>query len=435
MSPELLTAGMFGLLLVFILAGVSLAFALGSVAVIFVVIMNGLNGLFPILSATFASMWSISLAAIPLFVMMGISLGKSKIASDLYLTFHLWSGKVNGGLLVGTTGFASLLSAMTGSCAASTLTTGMVGMPAMDKHGYDKKFVLGTIGAAGTLGILIPPSITLIVIGMSTGLSIGKLFMGGLIAGLGMLAVILAYVIIKANLQPEKAPAATESVPLAEKIHSLRAVILPVGIISVVLLSIFLGIATPTEAAAVGAAAVLIAIAIRGELNWDFLKEVSYSTATMSGMVLWIIFGASAFVSVYSAANGIDFIQSFLLSLDISPWLLILIMQVAGFILGMFLDPIGIILLVMPIFMPVVTQLGFDPIWFAVIFQLNLCVGYISPPFGYNIFYLKTLSPQTSILDLYRSVFPYVVLMILFGVFLLAFPSILTDGVRLLTKS
>ncbi|WP_289103317.1 TRAP transporter large permease subunit [uncultured Marinobacter sp.] len=435
MSPELLTAGMFGLLLVFILAGVSLAFALGSVAVIFVVIMNGLNGLFPILSATFASMWSISLAAIPLFVMMGISLGKSKIASDLYLAFHLWSGKVNGGLLVGTTGFASLLSAMTGSCAASTLTTGMVGMPAMDKHGYDKKFVLGTIGAAGTLGILIPPSITLIVIGMSTGLSIGKLFMGGLIAGLGMLAVILAYVIIKANLQPEKAPAATESVPLAEKIHSLRAVILPVGIISVVLLSIFLGIATPTEAAAVGAAAVLIAIAIRGELNWDFLKEVSYSTATMSGMVLWIIFGASAFVSVYSAANGIDFIQSFLLSLDISPWLLILIMQVAGFILGMFLDPIGIILLVMPIFMPVVTQLGFDPIWFAVIFQLNLCVGYISPPFGYNIFYLKTLSPQTSILDLYRSVFPYVVLMILFGVFLLAFPSILTDGVRLLTKS
>ncbi|TVT33373.1 TRAP transporter large permease [Marinobacter vinifirmus] len=435
MSPELLTAGMFGLLLVFILAGVSLAFALGSVAVIFVVIMNGLNGLFPILSATFASMWSISLAAIPLFVMMGISLGKSKIASDLYIAFHLWSGKVNGGLLVGTTGFASLLSAMTGSCAASTLTTGMVGMPAMDKHGYDKKFVLGTIGAAGTLGILIPPSITLIVIGMSTGLSIGKLFMGGLIAGLGMLAVILAYVIIKANLQPEKAPAATESVPLAEKIHSLRAVILPVGIISVVLLSIFLGIATPTEAAAVGAAAVLIAIAIRGELNWDFLKEVSYSTATMSGMVLWIIFGASAFVSVYSAANGIDFIQSFLLSLDISPWLLILIMQVAGFILGMFLDPIGIILLVMPIFMPVVTQLGFDPIWFAVIFQLNLCVGYISPPFGYNIFYLKTLSPQTSILDLYRSVFPYVVLMILFGVFLLAFPSILTDGVRLLTKS
>lgn len=435
MSPELLTAGMFGLLLVFILAGVSLAFALGSVAVIFVVIMNGLNGLFPILSATFASMWSISLAAIPLFVMMGISLGKSKIASDLYLAFHLWSGKVNGGLLVGTTGFASLLSAMTGSCAASTLTTGMVGMPAMDKHGYDKKFVLGTIGAAGTLGILIPPSITLIVIGMSTGLSIGKLFMGGLIAGLGMLAVILAYVIMKANLQPEKAPAATESVPMAEKIHSLRAVILPVGIISVVLLSIFLGIATPTEAAAVGAAAVLIAIAIRGELNWDFLKEVSYSTATMSGMVLWIIFGASAFVSVYSAANGIDFIQSFLLSLDISPWLLILIMQVAGFVLGMFLDPIGIILLVMPIFMPVVTQLGFDPIWFAVIFQLNLCVGYISPPFGYNIFYLKTLSPQTSILDLYRSVFPYVVLMILFGVFLLAFPSILTDGVRLLTKS
>ncbi|NWN91876.1 TRAP transporter large permease subunit [Marinobacter adhaerens] len=435
MSPELLTAGMFGLLLAFIILGVSLAFALGAVAVIFVVIMNGTGGLFPILSATFSSMWSISLAAIPLFVMMGISLGKSKIASDLYHAFHLWSGKVNGGLLVGTTGFASLLSAMTGSCAASTLTTGMVGMPNMDKHGYDKKLVLGTIGAAGTLGILIPPSITLIVIGMSTGLSIGKLFMGGLIAGLGMLAVILLYVITIANLQPEKAPATSESVPLRDKIRSLRAIILPLVIISVVLLSIFLGMATPTEAAAVGAAAVLIAVAIRGELNWSFIKDVSYSTATMSGMVIWIIFGASAFVSVYSAAKGIDFVQSFLLALDLSPWFLIVIMQIAGFILGMFLDPIGIILLVMPMFMPVVIELGFDPIWFAVIFQLNLCVGYISPPFGYNIFYLKTLSPRTPILELYKSVLPYVVIMILFGVFLLAFPSIITDGVKLLTRS
>jgi TRAP-type mannitol/chloroaromatic compound transport system permease large subunit len=153
----------------------------------------------------------------------------------------------------------------------------------------------------------------------------------------------------------------------------------------------------------------------------------------MSGMVIWIIFGASAFVSVYSAANGINFVQSFLLSLELSPWLLIVIMQIAGFILGMFLDPIGIILLVMPIFMPVVIELGFDPIWFAVIFQLNLCVGYISPPFGYNIFYLKTLSPKTPILELYKSVLPFVVIMILFGVFLLAFPSIITEGVKILT--
>ena len=433
MSPELLTAGMFGLLLVLILAGVSLAFALGSVAVIFTVIMNGTSGLFPILSATFGSMWSISLAAIPLFVMMGVSLGKSKIASDLYRAFYLWSGKLNGGLLIGTTGFASLLSAMTGSCAASTLTTGMVGMPAMERHNYDKRLVLGTIGAAGTLGILIPPSITLIVIGMSTGLSIGKLFMGGLIAGIGMLLVILAYVIVIANLQPEKAPASAESIPFRDKIRSLRSIVLPITIVAIVLLSIFLGMATPTEAAAVGAAAVLIAIAIRGEFSWSFIKDVSYSTATMSGMVIWIIFGASAFVSVYSAANGINFVQSFLLSLELSPWLLIVIMQIAGFVLGMFLDPIGIILLVMPIFMPVVIELGFDPIWFAVIFQLNLCVGYISPPFGYNIFYLKTLSPKTPILELYKSVLPFVVIMILFGVFLLAFPSIITEGVKILT--
>lgn len=435
MTPEILTIGMFGLLLLLIIFGVSLAFALGATAVIFTVILNGTSGLFPILSATFGSMWSISLAAIPLFVMMGVALGKSKIASDLYKVFYLWSGRVNGGLLVGTTGFAAVLSAMTGSCAASTLTTGMVGIPAMDRHNYDKKFVLGTIGAAGTLGILIPPSITLIVIGMTTGLSVGKLFMGGLVAGLGMLAIMLLYVLIKANLNPNSAPSTGESVPLSVKIKSLRSVILPLIIVSVVLFSIFLGIATPTEAAAVGAGAVILAIASRGEITWDFIKDVTTSTATMTGMVLWIVFGASAFVSTYSGANGIEFLKSLLLSLDLSPWILVLMMQVVGFILGMFLDPIGIILLVMPIFMPVVIELGFDPIWFAIIFQLNLCVGYISPPFGYNIFYLKTLSPETPVMDLYKSVMPYVILMIGFGLFLLAFPSIITESVSMLTKA
>lgn len=262
MSPEILTMGMFGLLILLIMMGVSLSFALGGVAVIFSVMLNGVGGLYPIVSATFGSMWSVLLAAIPLFVLMGVALGRSKISSDLYNAFYLWSGRVNGGLLLGTTGFASVLSAMTGSCAASTLTTGMVGMPSMERHGYDRKFVLGTIGAAGTLGILIPPSITLIVIGMTTGLSVGKLFMGGLVAGLGVLAVMLIYVAIRARLNPESAPSTGESVPLKVKLAALRSVIAPVLIVSVVLLSIFMGLATPTEAAGVGAFAVLVAVAL-----------------------------------------------------------------------------------------------------------------------------------------------------------------------------
>lgn len=432
MSPEILTIGMFGVLLLMIMMGVSLSFALGGVAVIFSLILHGTNGLFPVISATFGSMWSVLLAAIPLFVFMGVALGRSKISSDLYNAFYLWSGRVNGGLLMGTTGFAAVLSAMTGSCAASTLTTGMVGMPSMERHGYDRKFVLGTIGAAGTLGILIPPSITLIVIGMTTGLSVGKLFMGGLVAGVGVLAVLLIYVGVRAWLNPASAPSTDQSVPMKEKIASLRSVIAPLLIVTIVLLSIFMGLATPTEAAGVGALAVLVAVAFRGELNLRFIREVSYSTASMTGMVIWIVFGASAFVSVYSAAGGISFMQGLLLGLEVNPWTLIIVMQLVALVLGMFLDPIGIILLVMPIFFPVVVQLGFDPFWFAIIFQLNLCIGYITPPFGYNIFYLKSLSPETPIMELYKAVMPYVILMISCGILFMAFPGILTGSMNAL---
>ena len=431
MSPELLTVGMFGSLLILIMLGVSLSFALGGVAVVFTLILSGTAGLFPMISAVFGTMWSVLLAAIPLFIFMGVALGRSQISADLYRAFYLWSGRVNGGLLLGTTGFASVLSAMTGSCAASTLTTGMVGMPAMERHGYDRSFVLGTIGAAGTLGILIPPSITLIVIGLVTGLSVGRLFMGGLI----VLTVFLVFVTIKARMRPELAPATDMAVPMMDKIKALRSVIAPLMIIVVVLSSIFMGLATPTEAAGVGAAAVVVAVALRGELTLKFIREVSYSTASTTGMVIWIVFGAVSFVSVYSGAGGIQFLQRVLLGIDVEPWMLIVIMQLIGLVLGMFLDPIGIILLVLPIFFPVVQMLGFDPLWFAVIFQLNLCIGYITPPFGYNIFYLKSLSPETPILDLYKAVFPYVLLMLACGAVFLLFPSILVEGINLLYRS
>lgn len=434
MSPELLTAGMFGALLLLIMLGVSLSFALGGVAVVFTLILSGPMGLFPMISAVFGSMWSILLSAVPFFVFMGVALARSKISMNLYQAFYLWSGRVNGGLLLGTSGFAAALSAMTGSCAASTLTTGKVGLPAMERHGYDKLFALGTIGAAGTLGILIPPSITLIVIGMTTGLSIGRLFMGGLIAGVLVLSIIMAYVAIRAWHQPALAPSLGQAVPFAEKLLALRSVIMPLVIIMSVLLTIFAGLATPTEAAAVGALAVTIAVALRGEVTWRFIREVSHETASTTGMVIWIVFGATAFVSVYSAGGGITFMRGVLLGADIPPWMMIVLMQLMALVLGMFLDPLGIILLVLPIFFPVVVQLGFDPLWFCIIFQVNLCIGYITPPFGYNIFYLKALSPDTPIMGLYRAVLPFVLLMILAGAILLLFPAILIEGTGFLLR-
>ncbi|MHA7888212.1 MULTISPECIES: TRAP transporter large permease [Roseicyclus] len=427
MSPEILTIGMFSMLLVAILFGVSLTFALGGTAVVFGLLVFGMNGMFTIVSTMFGSMWSILLSAIPLFVFIGVALARSRIADDLYQAFYLWSGRTPGGLLIGTSGFAATLSAMTGSCAASTVTTGLVGMPAMEKRGYDKRFMLGTIGASGTLGILIPPSITLILIGLETGQSVGRLFLGGLVAGLLMLAMFMLYVGIKSRLNPHLAPGADALAPLGERIRSLRSVILPLLVILSVLVSIFAGIATPTEAAAVGAAAVILSVAIRGELNWSYIKTVSFESASLTGMVIWIVFGASAFVAVYGGGGGTRFMQGYLLGLEIEPWMMIVLMQLITLVLGMFLDPVGIILLVLPIFFPIVTQLGYDPIWFCILFQLNLCIGYISPPFGYNLFYLKTLSPQTPISEIYRAITPFLFLMLATGVAIFLFPELLTS--------
>ncbi|UZD90370.1 TRAP transporter large permease [Cognatishimia activa] len=427
MSPELLTFGMFGMVLLAIICGVSLSFAMGGTAVVFGYIMFGSNGMYSIVSTMFGGMWSILLSSIPFFVFIGVALARSRIAEDLYHAFYLWSGRMPGGLLVGTSGFAATLSAMTGSCAASTITTGMVGIPAMDQRGYDRNFVLGTIGASGTLGIIIPPSITLILIGMQTGQSVGKLFVGGMAAGLILLAVFLIYVLFRALSNNKLAPPASERTPWAERLSSLKSVILPLVVILSVLVSIFAGIATPTEAAAVGAAAVTFSVAIRGELTWTYIKEVSHGSATVTGMVLWIVFGASAFTAIYGSGGGTAFLQNALRGMDIEPWVMILLMQAVTLVLGMFLDPIGIILLVLPIFYPIVAGLGVDPIWFCVLFQLNLCIGYISPPFGYNLFYLKTLSPETPITQIYNAVLPYLVLMLSTGALIFLFPEIITN--------
>ncbi|AUH33665.1 TRAP transporter large permease [Paracoccus tegillarcae] len=426
MTPEILTYGMFGMLLISIICGVSLSFAMGGTAVIFGYLIYGPNGMYSIVSAAFSGMWSILLSAIPLFTFIGVALAKSRIASDLYHAFYLWSGRMPGGLLLGTSGFAATLSAMTGSCAASTITTGMVGIPAMDQRGYDRGFVLGTIGASGTLGILIPPSITLILIGMQTGQSIGRLFLGGMIAGMIVLAAFMIHVWLRSRMNPDLAPTIGETPPMRERLASLKSVILPVLIILSVLVSIFQGIATPTEAAAIGAAAVTLSVALRGELNWTYIKEVSFTTASVTGMVIWIVFGATAFTAIYGSGGGTAFMQQVLSSISSSPWITILLMQLITLILGMFLDPVGIILLVLPIFFPIVVQLGFDPIWFCILFQLNLCIGYVSPPFGYNLFYLKMLSPKTPITQIYGAVLPFLLLMLAVGALLFAFPQLIT---------
>lgn len=427
MSSELIiTILMFGFLILSIMFGVSLAFALGAIGSIAALVLWGPAGLRPIVTGVFNYMWMLLLAAVPLFVFMGVVLGRSKIAEDLYRAFYLWSGPLRGGLAIGSTLFAATLSAMTGNCSASTLTAGVVGIPPMKKYRYKDSIILGTIGSAGTLGILIPPSITLIVIGMMTGQSIGRLFLGGLSAGLVIVLFFTVYIIIKSYLEPDLCPAIDEPVSTVEKLRALKSVAFPLIVILSVLGSLFLGIATPTEAASVGAVAVILCVIVRGEFNWEFLKDVTYQTAVVTGMVLWIMFGASGFVAIYSGSGAIAFVQSLILGADVTPWALFAITIGLVLILGMFLDPMGIILLTLPIFFPAIARLGFDPIWYCVIFNIGLCIGYITPPFGYNLFYLKQLNPEVDILTIYKSVFPFIILMMLAMLLMIVFPEIIT---------
>ena len=421
----MLTIGMFGSLIISIMFGISLSFALGAIGTITALIMWGPAGLMPIVTGVFNYMWMLLLAAVPLFVFIGVALSKSNISKDMYAAFYLWSGRMRGGLAVGTCGFAAALSAMTGNCSASTVTTGLVAIPPMRERKYNESIIFGSIGSAGTMGILIPPSITLIVIGMMTGQSIGKLFAGGLVAGGIIVTAFILYIIIRAYLQKDLCPAMEETAPFIEKVRALKSVALPVLIILSILGSLFFGIATPTEASSVGALAVLICVIIRGECNLKFLKEVSYQTASITGMILWIMFGAAGFVSIYSGGGGIYFVQSMLMEIDANPLVMIATLQLAILILGMFLDPMGIILLCMPIFYPVVKNLGFDPIWYGVIFNIALCIGYITPPFGYNLFYLKSLSPETEMVTIFRSVVPFIVIMMVALLIMMIFPSII----------
>jgi tripartite ATP-independent transporter DctM subunit len=417
---------MFGSLILSIMFGVSLAFALGAVGTITALIMWGPAGLMPIITGVFNYMWMLLLAAVPLFVFIGVALSKSKIAEDMYDAFYLWSGKLRGGLAVGTCCFAAALSAMTGNCSASTVTTGLVAIPPMRSRKYNESIIFGSIGSAGTLGILIPPSITLIVIGMMTGQSIGKLFAGGLVAGLIIVFGFILYIVLMSWIHPELCPALEETVTFKQKLNALKSVALPVLIILSILGSLFFGIATPTEASSVGALAVLICVVIRGECSWKFLKEVAYQTASITGMVLWIMFGASGFVAIYSGGGGIYFVQSTLMGFDVNPWIMIFTLQFAILILGMFLDPMGIILLCLPIFYPVVQRLGYDPIWYGVVFNIALCIGYITPPFGYNLFYLKSLSPDTDMRVIFKSVVPFIAIMTVSLIVMMGVPSIIT---------
>jgi len=426
MPIELVTLLMFGGLVVLLVFGLPIAFATGGIGVLTLFLLWGSDSFYLIFSRVYGVVSSYPLVAIPLFIWMGITLERSGIAGALFKAIHQWTGFINGGLAVATVLVCAAMAAMTGIVGAAVVTMGIIALPALLERRYSKTLALGSSAAGGSLGVLIPPSIPLIVYAVAAGVSIGKLFMGGFAAGLILVIIFSLYILIRSRLQPDLAPPLPkeELLPLRERVVLLRSVILPVLLIVAVLGSIFAGIATPTEAAGVGAFGALICAAIRRSVNWQMFKQVTYDSAKLTCMVLWVIFGASLFVAVFTGAGGGTLVEHVLLGVIQNPQLILLTMMAVLFILGCFLDTLAIILLTAPIFSPIIVTLGFNPVWFGIIFNVNLQMAYITPPFGYSLFYLKGVAPKgITIVDIYRSIWPFVILQALGLVVCILFPK------------
>ncbi len=429
MSIGLLTLLFFGSLLVFLALGLPLAFVLGGVSVVFLYFTWGIDSFYMVASQMWGSMNSFTLVAIPLFVLMAMILEKTGVAQALYRMMHLWWGGVRGGLAIGTVAICTIFAAMVGISGAAVVTMGTIALPAMLERRYDKRMAIGCISAGGGLGILIPPSVLMILYSLITGVSVGKLFAAGVVPGLLLAVLICAYIFIRCALQPEMGPALPpeERGTWPEKFAALRAVLLPLLIVVMVLGSIMLGLATPTEAAAIGVLGALVSALVHRKLSWTLLRESCIRTFRLTGMIMWILFAAHAFSSAYQSMGAQSLIQSLMGHLPGGAWGALIFMQIVLLLLGMVLDPVGIMLITLPVFLPIVTALGFDPIWFGVLFIINMEIGYQTPPFGFNLFYLKGIVPAGITMgDIYQSVTPYTLIMILGLVLIMLVPSLAT---------
>jgi len=419
---------MFGAFFGLLAMGVPLAWALSSLGIIFGLIVHGTDVFSIVLFRVWGIVDSYSLLAIPLFMFMANLLRYSGITDDLFDAIHRWMGPIRGGLAMATIVVCAILGAMLGTAGAGIVITGLIALPVMLRHKYDKKLALGSIMGGGGLGVLIPPSIMFILYGSFAGESIGKLFIGGIGPGVLLAILFIIYIGIKCYLQPEAGPALPESerdFTFWQKLTMTKTLIMPILLMIAVIGSIFAGVATPGEASGVGALGAILICALKRTLTWTNLRDSLFGTMRTIGLVMWICFGASIFVGVYTLAGGGEFVKEMLFALPFGKWGILIVIQIILLLLGMVIDVIGLVILCVPIFVPIIKELGFDPLWFGVIFNVNLQLAYLSPPFGYAMFYLKGVtSKEITMTDIYSSVWPFMALQIVGLAICMIFPQI-----------
>ena len=414
--------------LLIIILGMPIGFATGLIAVVFCGVFADINSLAIVTFRTYGFVNSYILLSVPMFLLMASILDKSGVAHDLYEALKIWAGGLPGGVAVMTLVAASVMAAMTGIIGGEVILLGLVALPQMLRLGYDSKLAIGVVCAGGSLGTMIPPSLVLVFYGLTTSTSIGDLFVASTVPGIMLALLYMAYVLVRCGLNPSLGPPAPpeiRNIPLSAKFGAMKKVVLPLLIIFSVLGSIYTGITSVSEAAAMGVAGVVVAAAIRRTLNYVMIRDSLFTTMSTCGLLIWLSIGANAMVGVYNLLGGIAYLKSIMTGLPLDPIGIILVMMLILLILGCFMDWFSIMLLTMPVFAPVVVALGYDLIWFGVLFNITMQVGYLSPPFGQAAFYLKSVTPpEISLNHIFNSMWPFIGLQVVGLTLVLLVPDV-----------
>ena len=438
MSLEFMTLAMFVTLILAITMGHPLAYTLAAVATLFGLIDNG--GSIPMLFDMFANnAWGLmnnyTLVAIPLFILMAQLLDRSKVSEALFESLYVVLGGLKGGLGLAVVVVCTVFAATTGIIGASVVAMGLLATPALISKGYQKELASGIICASGTLGILIPPSIMMVVYGGLTGMketSVGNLFAGAILPGLMLASMYFVYIFIRCNINPELGPPISKTeaskYTAAQKwAMTMKSLIPPMALILAVMGTILAGVATPTEAAGLGSGGAMLLALFSGKLNLQVLKEASYATLKTTSMVMMLFIGGKFFSTVFLGMGGGDVVADLLVGSGMSKWAVLAIMMLIVFLMGMFIDWAAILLVTVPIFMPIAMEVGFDPLWFSLLMCVNLQTSFLTPPFGYALFYFKGVAPEGyTMMHIYKGIMPFVLLQIISLAILCLFPDIVT---------
>ncbi|MEM1198489.1 MAG: TRAP transporter large permease subunit [Pseudomonadota bacterium] len=429
MSYEMIALFMFASMMLMLATGQRVFGAIGAVASVSALLLWGTGSSDLPFSAVMKVMKWYPLLTLPMFIFMGYVLSESKIADDLYRMFHVWMGPVPGGLAIGTIGLMVLVSAMNGLSVAGMAIGATIALPELLRRGYDKRMVTGVVQAGSSLGILVPPSVVLVLYAMIARQPVGQLWLAGVFPGLMMAAMFIIYIAVRCRLQPHLGPVLPieeRTVPMAEKIRLLGAGILPVGIFAAMIVPFISGYTSLVESSAVGAMTAFLAAVVKRRMTREVFEVSVRQTLAISCMFMWIIVAALGFGAVFDGLGAVRAIDNlFTEQLGLNPWMILILMQLSFLLMGTFLDDTAMLVIVAPLYVPLVKVLGFDLIWYGVLYTITTQIAYMTPPFGYNLFLMRAMAPpEISLKDIYTSIIPFVMVMILALSLVMIFPQI-----------